>query len=158
MTEAEVSVPGKPYLPEVRLGSLNGRPIITIDEEAAYLDVGRRGQEWAFSLRDQRTPPIVKTSWVNLDGPELLRTSPHTVAIRDELARLYPETWRLILDAIIGIIQENIGRWPITEAREELVKLSHITGNAESLKSQETSRSQGDSFKHNSELRGTLKG
>ncbi len=99
----DASLPGGPYLPEVRLSSLDGRPIISIDEEAAYLDVGRRGQEWTFSLRDQRTPPIVKTSWVTLDEAELLRTSPHAVVIREELERLYPEAWRLILDAAIGL-------------------------------------------------------
>jgi hypothetical protein len=115
MTEAEAG----PYLPEVGFGSLNGRPIISIDEEAAYLDVGRRGQGWTFSLRDQRTPPIVKTSWVTLDGLELLRTSPHAAVIRDELERLYPKAWRLILDAVIGVIQENVGYWPIIKEQEE---------------------------------------
>jgi hypothetical protein len=129
---------GGENLPDVHYSTLtSGEKGVAIDPETFFLCVDRAGKRWRFKLLNLVGGLAPLTAWFTLEDPEKLRSARAAKPFRDELARLYPEVSRKILEAVIGVIQQDEYEWqPREEAeggpsRDEKGQLGRRRGEAE---------------------------
>jgi len=102
---------------------MTGEPGIAIGEEELWLSFKRCESGWKVRLYDLRGSIKPLTAWITINDAEKLRRSPNVETMREILKREYPETWKFIIEDVIGLLQEEqerlFGETSIEEAISE---------------------------------------
>ena len=89
---------------QVRFSRLmTGEPGIAIGEEELWLSFKRCESGWKVRLYDLRGSIKPLTAWITINDAEKLRRSPNVETMREILKREYPETWKFIIEDVIGL-------------------------------------------------------
>jgi hypothetical protein len=103
-------------LPEVAFSQLkDGVKGVAIGEEELFLEVERLGKTMRLRLYDIFDEMQSLTGWFTIRSPEHLRFLPQTKPLRAILEDKYGSQANLLLEAIIGTIQDHAEEWPLKE-------------------------------------------